>query len=173
MFRSFLACCSLTLVLAVSQVAFAQEIPKEAQSFLSRLAGEWKMETSVDGQTMVGKLKSERTANNEGAIWNWAGTNPQTGEKGTAVGIMGWDGHRKMIVEHMVASDGGTFSSAWSGGPDRWTCKGTGTRFVDGKYEQVKRERVCEWESDDRFIIVFKASSGQEQQAQKTVFTRQ
>jgi hypothetical protein len=174
MCRTFHAPLSLVLVLALSHVGSAQQIPGEAQTFFETMAGKWKAESTADGRTTIADFRAELTPNKEGVIWHWEGTNPLTGEKATAVGLMGWDGRRKKIIENMVSSNGAVFRSTWSGSSDRWTCKGSGSRFADGKYDATTSERVVEWESDDQFVIVAKMrlKSGEAQDEVKSVFTR-
>jgi hypothetical protein len=175
MVRRSLVCFGVTIVLVSLPIASkAQEIPKEAKQLLERLAGEWEVTTTRGDVTMADTMTAEMTPNGEGLIWYWSGTDIDSGQEATAVGLMGWDGQQRVVVENMVSSNGVTFSGTWSGSGDRWTSTGRGMELIDGEYKTAFDERVIEWDSDDRMIIASKDRllSGKPQPGIKGVFER-
>lgn len=168
--------CLIPIVFAVAfpVASTAQEIPKEVGKLFERLAGKWDVVSTLEGTSVKQKLTANKTANGEGLIWHWEGTDLDSGQVATAVGLMGWDGQQRVIVENMVSSNGVTFSATWSGSGDRWTSKTRGVEFIGGEYKTSFEERVMEWESDDKVVIVSKNRlvSGKPQAVMQGVYDR-
>jgi hypothetical protein len=175
MIRPVLVCvaaCALTV--STTSRCSAQEIPQEAKSFLERLAGEWEILSTLGEKRMKETLTAKMTRNGEGLIWQWGGTDIDSGQVATSVGLMGWDGEKGVIVENMISSNGVTFTATWSGSNNRWVSPTRNTEFIDGEYKTASAERVMEWESDDKMIIVSRKRllAGKPQPNVTSVFTR-
>lgn len=173
--RNFACLATFLITVSFTVISTAQEIPKETRHFFERLAGEWEIISTRGDTTMKDTLTAKvTTPNGEGIIWHWSGTDIDSGQAATAVGLMGWDGQKRVVVENMISSNGVTFSGTWSGSGNRWTGKTRGMELMDGEYKTSFDERVMEWESNDRMVIVSKGRllSGKPQPVVTSVFER-
>ena len=150
------SCLVLVTAICLPRISNAQEIPREVKEFLARLAGEWDITSKQGDKTMNDKLSAKMTKNNEGLIWHWGGTDIDSGATATSVGLMGWDGQKRVIVEHMISSNGVTFDATWTGSGNRWTSQTRSMELIEGEYKTAVEERVMEFESDDKMIIISK-----------------
>lgn len=142
------------LILTITSHAHAQAMPAHVHKALGRLIGEWTMETVVKGETSKSTLVSKWSEDKACIIYTWKGTDFVTGKENSGTGILGWDGARKLVVEHELDSDGSVFTATHQITEDgEWTSPTHGTSIMDGKTEHFESSRTFTWTSDDEWEV--------------------
>ena len=165
---------SLLVLVVSSSHVFADEIPDKVRKLFARAEGKWKIKSTLEGKTVESTLTFKLTPNKEGIVWYWQGQDVVSGQVATSVGLMCWDGQRQEIVENMISSNGVTFTATWTGAGNRWTSRQRGTELIEAEYKTFFADRVMEWESDSKMIIVQtnRRLAGKPQPNIKNVFQR-
>ncbi|MHB0958896.1 MAG: hypothetical protein ACYC0X_14870 [Pirellulaceae bacterium] len=144
----------LGLFFSFASQASAQAMPSHVHKALGRLVGEWTMETVVEGKTSRSTLASKWSEDQACIIYTWKGNDFVTGKDNSGTGILGWDGARKLVVEHELDSDGSVFTATHQIAENgEWTSPTQGWSIVDGKTEHFESLRVFHWTSDDQWEV--------------------
>ena len=142
------------LVLAFASQASAEAMPAHVHKALGKLVGEWTMETVVEGKASQSTLVAKWSEDKACITYSWKGKDFVTGTDNSGTGILGWDGNRKLVVEHELDSDGSVFTATHQITEDgEWTSPTHGWSIIDGKTEHFESSRTFKWASDDEWEV--------------------
>ena len=144
---------ALLLGLQVAGTVYAQSMPDDVKRALGRCVGKWQIENREGDKVSNAEASFTWHPNERCLSWQYKADGPAGVESYYGMGIFGWDGSRKVLVEHGVGSVGDVFTADHIISSHKWESPTEGTILIDGKFLVEKSLRIVEWKSDDEWTV--------------------